>query len=130
MQYYLILLIFITIGCNPPGNKTEHPAEITKIALEKYQDHFNFLQNKDTLYVICFRQDSETALNPTPPLRFFVFDVKNKKIIFEDNLPNGSVKWIDKYKIGVKTIPGIIRKDEILPEYTYVYDVLLKKKLK
>ncbi len=60
-----------------------------------------------------------------------MYDLKNDKVLFEDSLANGSIKWLDEYQIQVSTIPGIVTGDDEASDdlMGYVYDVKLQRKL-
>jgi len=64
-------------------------------------------------------------------VQFFVYDLKNEKVLFEDSLANGSVKWLNDYQIQVSTVPGIVTEDEEVDKKLmgYIYDVKLQRKL-
>ncbi len=56
---------------------------------------------------------------------------KNEKVIFEDNLTNGKIKWINNRQIQVSTMPEIVsgKEENNKKMYGYIYDVINKRKL-
>lgn len=130
MQYFLLMITFLVFFCQPNNNKDEQSLNtIESIASEKYQEHYEFEPNKNGRYTLCIRQEPETAEILFPNLRFFVFNNETNEIIFEDNLPNGSVKWITSDQIKVTIIPGIVQAGNE-HKSGYIYDVKSGKKLK
>ncbi len=129
MKIFLLILFYFTFGCQPSGKNEGQSVSIEAIATKKYSSNIYYLENKNKTYTICFSQKEKTDLKPYPPLKFFVFDNNKNKVIYEDNLANGTVKWIGKYKFEVVLIPGIVSIDKEKDVNKYVYDVKIKKKI-
>lgn len=125
--FTLLILIAVT-GCQLSNKDSASNNEIEKIALDKYKEHIHYLSNKNKSYTICYQQQPETSNIPYPALKFFVFDENTQQIIFEDNLANGSLKWIGLYKLEVQSTPGIVSV-KADTSTKYVYDVKLRKKI-
>lgn len=66
-----------------------------------------------------------------PPLNFFVYNNSTKKVIFQDNLANGKIRWKNNYQFIVSTIPGIVKGNdaENVQMFGYTYDVISRRKL-
>ena len=62
---------------------------------------------------------------------FFVYNTGEKKVIFQDNLANGDIKWKNNYQFIVTTIPEIVKGDdeENIQNFGYTYDVIKRRKL-
>ncbi|MFC1481418.1 hypothetical protein ACFL6E_04125 [Candidatus Neomarinimicrobiota bacterium] len=103
----------------------------TKLAIAKYHDNISYQVNSAHSYVLCYKQSRPTNQNPFPPLQFFVYDLENDKVQFEDSLVNGSVYWLNDYQLQVSKIPGIVTHDEEANRQLmgYIYDVLHQRKL-
>ncbi len=106
-------------------------SKYSQLAVEKYQTNITYQVNSAKSYVLCYKQAKATALNPTPPLKFFVYDLEHAKILFEDALSNGTIKWLNDHQFQVRTTPGIIKIDEDTNKrlFGYIYDVALQKKV-
>lgn len=102
-----------------------------KIAEGKYNNHYRTSFNSDSTYLFVCASPNKSNNMPPAPLKFFVYDYKNEKVIFEDNLTNGKVKWINNQQIQVSTSPEIIsgKEEENKKMYGYIYDVTKQKKL-
>lgn len=102
-----------------------------KIAEERYNQDYRVSFNKDSTYLIVYYLPQNVNKKLPSPLKFFVYDTVNKKMVFQDNLTNGKVEWINDHQIKVSMIPGIVTSDEEKNKrlYGYTYDVKLKRKI-
>ncbi len=134
-----VAILQITIGltlaycalAKKESNSGESVENYKKLAVDKYKDNITYQINLTHLYVLCHKQSRSTSRNPFPQVQFFVYDLKNEKVLFEDSLVNGSVKWLNDYQIQVSTIPGIVTGEEEADKKLmgYIYDVKLQRKL-
>ncbi len=101
-----------------------------KIAKEKYSDNINYLFSPDSLFVVCYKTEKLTTDNSTPQSRFFIYNFKNEKIIFEDKSRSDNIEWLNSSQIQVLKRPGIISVDakKNLKMLGYIFDVNQNKK--
>lgn len=106
-------------------------AKYTKLAIEKYHNNITYQANLSHSYILCSTQSRATGLNPFPTVKYFVYDIKHDKVLFEDSVAKGSIKWLNDDQFQVSTVPGIVRIDEGANGQLrrYIYDVLLQKKI-
>ena len=64
---------------------------------------------------------------PSPPLSFFIYDIKNEKIIYQSNLANGRVTWKNNEQVEIERIPGTVTGFEPPDAFKDIYDVHLQK---
>ncbi len=102
------------------------------IAEEKYEGRVDFLFNSSKTYVLCINEEKETSNPGFSPLKFFVYDLKAERVIFEDMPGRANIKWISPDNFEVDVVPGIVRGDEEANSASpgYVYDCKLQKKIK
>lgn len=103
--------------------------EYVKLAKERFNDNYSIQMNSDKSYVLCFTKSLDGK--EQAPLKYFLYDLNNEKIIFEDAVGPGSVQWINDYQIQVSVIPGIIKGEENFEGNIsgYIYDTKKKKKI-
>jgi len=128
-----ISFVLISFNCQKDVTKDNGKPNISfeKIALEKYKTNISYQYSPDSNFVACFRKETVDESNGAPQLHFFIFDLNNEKIVFEDNLRSEKLLWIDNYKLKVTKRPGMITNDpktnaEMMG---YIYDVKQNKKL-
>jgi len=147
----LIYVLVIFVGsCTFTKQKTDHPpirsqttttdtlatdtsSSVTPyktLALKKYHSQVVYKLNPDKTYVLCVKKQNPKPFVPKQftQLRFFVYDLKTNKLIFEDSLENGHVQWENSNQIKVTITPEIVKDIEV-KEYGYRYNVITRKKI-
>ncbi len=102
-----------------------------KLAIDKYKDSVTYRVNSTDTHVLCYQQSKPILQSSFPRLQFFVYDLKNEKVLFEDSLANARIKWLNDDQIQISTIPGIVTGDEEADKKLtgYIYDIKLQRKL-
>ena len=133
--------LFVILNCSS-SKKAESPHQENRsrartkekyvtLARQKYESALKYLFNSDKSYVICMKESKRYPTDILPSLRYFVYDIKSDKIVFEDAPGDAKIKWLSSYQIEVVVIPGIVSGKEgeegKLPGY--VYDCRLRKKV-
>lgn len=131
----VLLLVSLTIfGCcnskHITSNEKITDQNYKKLAEEKYRNNYNILINPDSSHIIVYSKIRKENLSE-PPLKYFIYNLQKNVIVFEDNLPNGDVGWIDNSLVKVSIIPGIVKGDEEENSFLhgYIYDISLNKKI-
>jgi hypothetical protein len=111
--------------CAPKGTRLEI------VAVEKCGPSYRTEYNADRGFVIIRKQEKESALNPNPALRFFVYDVKRAAVVFEDSLGAARVSWINSRQIEVAVVPGAVRsgRAEEIPGYRFDVETGVKSSM-
>jgi hypothetical protein len=128
-----IFLFFNACGSSKEENEKLQPGLPTykKIAEEKFKNDYKVESNSDSTYLIVYYSPKNKLRALNPPLKFFVYNTSEKKVIFQDNLANGKVKWKNKSQFIVTTIPEIVKGNDAgdIQNFGYTYDVISKRKL-
>ena len=103
----------------------------TAFFFQKFKNDYKVESNSDSTYLIVYYSPKNKLRSLNPPLKFFVYNTGDKKVIFQDNLANGKVKWKNKSQFIVTTIPEIIKGNEAgdIQNFGYTYDVISRRKL-
>jgi hypothetical protein len=104
----------------------ESQSAVIRLAEERYGSHVEYLYNESKSFVICFNRPKLPPGIPLQPLRFFVFDMENAAIVFQDSFESADINWLDNTRFAVRVIPGIISEGED-PD-GYEFDVLTRKR--
>lgn len=127
--FALFISIFFLVGCAPSQKSfTEKEINLKKLSIEKFGTMFHLIYNGEKSYSLAVKQERAAALNPNPLLQFFVFDMREEKIVFEDNLAGGKINWKTNDQVEVIVTPEIVSTDENNKIHGYIYDVRLKTK--
>jgi len=123
-----IPLLFL-INCSASQKTfTEKEVILKKLSIEKYGATFHLIYNTEKSCSVVVKQEKVTAQNPNPVLQFFIFDMGEGKIVFEDSIAGGKINWKDNDRLEVIVTPGIISTDDNNKLYGYLYNVKLKTK--
>ena len=104
---------------------------IRVVATEKFGRDYKIFNNKSTTFAICLNEKNRLKAAEVNRISYFIFDIKNSEIIFEDSLSNSNVGWENDNLVTVTRIPGMIKKNDesINRNKIYSFDVLSRKKL-
>ena len=123
---FFSLFLINCAGTDNAFNKQE--SVLKKLSLEKFGTSFRLIYNSDKSYSIVVKQEKSTAKNPNPLLRFFAYDMEKNKIIFEESIPAGKIKWRNNRQFEVTITPEMISTEDSNKLYGYIYDVDLGTK--
>ena len=114
------LLVFVVLSS---CSSAENAQLLAKQAAEaRFNDEVELIPNEIKSFVICSNRPKVRPGHPLRPLRFVVFDLDNKRIVYEDSLESADVYWLTNTRIQVHLIPEVISADE---EPTgYMYDLI------
>jgi hypothetical protein len=130
---FLLITFLINACCGSKASSElkETPNSYRKIAESKLGDNYRISFNSDSTYLIAYHSEKSTPQNVNPPLKFFIYSLNDNKIVFEENLPNGKIEWINDRQVKVSIIPGIVSevKGKNKRAFGYIYDIKLKKKI-
>jgi hypothetical protein len=105
--------VFTLMACCPKKvQKLESSGDPLYLSLaeEKLGSATHVLLNKTGTHVICYKTDKATAQNPYNELHYFIYDIENNIILREENLSNGTIRWLDQSTIELIIIPGMVKK--------------------
>lgn len=121
----ILLSVFISCSSNEV-RRLDSAAERYKIlSTQKYGEAAEWIPNAAHTAVLCVKRSKATAQHPQHQVSYFIFDVASGRIVFEDDIPDGSVGWKDDQSVIVETVPGIEKIDEASPppRRGYIIDV-------
>lgn len=125
----LLILFLLLAGCSVTQKTlTRQESVLKKLSLEKFGTSSRLIYNSDKSYSIVVKQEKSTAKNPNPLLQFFVYDIGKDKIIFEESIPAGKIKWRNNRQFEVTITPEMISTEDSNKLYGYIYDVDLGTK--
>ncbi len=128
---FLFLLINACSSKETSDEMQSNRPSYKKIAEERYNQNYKVSFNKDSTYLIVYYLPQNVTKGLPSPLKFFVYDSRDKKVIFQDNPANGKVEWINYYQLKVSTIPEIVtgNDEDNKKMFGNIYDVISKSKL-
>ncbi len=137
--FYIFTLLsgLIFFGCSNcdiaknENNLKKLNINIHTVAKKKFNSKYKIIKNASETFAICLSESNRLKAAEINRLKYFIFDLKNSDIIYEDSLSNSNVGWENDSLVTVYRIPGMIKKndDSGYQNRIYSYDVLLGKKL-
>lgn len=129
----IMAFFFFLFGCHTSKTdvqKSVDSQDYKSIAIQKYGHNIEYILNSLKTHVICLKRNKPTPQIPQHQISFFIYDLEDKQIIFEESSIDAEVKWKNDHQVQVKITPGIVSGDETPEDFTYIYDVRLGKKIK
>jgi hypothetical protein len=122
LNYFILGIFLVSLyGCSSTAH--QKTVDYQSMAKEKYGKDIRFLYNTLGTAVVCMHSDISTAPNPIPYLNFFIFDVKNNKVLHEAEIPGGSIRWIDNYRVEIKSKPEVMIRNVEPITKSYIFDI-------
>ena len=130
--YILFILSFIA-SCNNSrkvviDKKASDKTSYKEIAFYKYENDTLFTFSIEKSYILCQKAISKNNLNPNILNDFFVFDISNNKIIYEDKLSGAKINWYSDFELRITLQKGIQISQADNGTYTYIYNLKDKTK--
>ncbi len=130
------VIVFASCTSSPRGGSAssqdmKDSASVAKyetIAIERYKDRIEYVFNESKVFVLCIHSNKPTAKMPESIVSFFVYDLKMNRVILEESIRDGSVRWIDEQRIEIVQKTGTVSKEDQSRVQRYVYDVMTQKK--
>jgi len=131
MFYKLIILSALVITCASRQISKNNQPSYVRIATEKFLNDIIYVFNPAKSHVLCVKSSKSTQRFLYPPLVFFIYDIRNEKIVYGESLNNGSIKWVNDTQIEVSLIPGVVSGLEEIDKKArgFVYDLTTHKKI-
>ena len=127
---FLLFSMLSFFGCSPKNtgsSSVDAMAAAEKLAQEKIGGEFDCQTNESETYLLC--KSRVDAVNPQGAVIFFIYNLTDQQVVYEDKFPKGSVEWATDSRIKIQETPGLLKKDESLEDYAYMYDVIQKTRI-
>lgn len=135
MKYLFVLgiLCVMVVACKAVQSKpkevvsssTTNKSSLEEVAREKYPNGYRIKTNEDNSYSLVIGR-TKAMHDLFPEIEFSVFEHASGKVIFEDRLKAGAVKWENKHQ--VQAIARNLKEEDGTTRRVYYYDVRTRKK--
>lgn len=128
-----LFLLFLLSGC-VSTNKLNQQESFLKstyqqIALEKFVEKAEFKLNSNMSYTLCTKMITAPVLNPNQLIEFFVYDIQQGEIIYEDKIANAKISWHTNTQLMISRQKGYIVNPADTGKASYIFDLQSKKKV-
>ena len=100
-----------------------------EIALEKFGEKIDCKLNSNRSYVLCKKMLPVPVLNPNQLIEFFVYDIQQDKIIYENKIANAKINWHNNTQLLISKQKGYITSPTDTGKRTYIFDLQSNKKI-
>lgn len=119
----MMVILLASAGCKPSEKQPARKNQVyITVAREKLGDNVTFRYNDDRAYVLA--QSEQPKSSNDLSFRFIVFGIKQEKVVLEQDVESGFVKWLSNTEIEVFRTPGKMRNEQTRDDYTMVYNVM------
>ncbi|MDN5199940.1 hypothetical protein QQ008_01170 [Fulvivirgaceae bacterium BMA10] len=118
----LLLCLFMACTQNNVGT-SQTPDNYKSIAKSKLGDDAKFNLSPEESYVLCLKETKGSVNQPQNHIKFFVYDLNSKLVVYENAIDNATVKWHSDDQLEIYRIPGIMKEGTSADDYTKIYDV-------
>jgi len=129
-----LFLLFFLFGCvaNKKMNKEEVNTQkktYQQVAEKKMGKNIDYGLNADKSYVMCKKMIPDRTLNPNQLIEFFIYDIQQEEIIYEDKIANAKISWHNNTQLLITKQKGYITNPTDTGKSSYIFDLKSKKKI-
>lgn len=103
----LIALIILIASCKSAPGTGVPSKTLESIVAENLGENAVVQKNKDASFALCVKENLSTL-----SFSYIIVRLNDLAIVEQDKTSQASFSWVDHYKIEIKTISGMMRKDE------------------
>ncbi len=142
----ILILIFCTLfflGCaNTKTNtskensdtikKQGNPMTYKELAAQKLsftnkkEEKMEYIENENNTFVLCKKTVDGTVAQPRNAIRYVVYNIKTKEMVYEGSIDGGFVNWYDTNRLAIYQQVGIPMQGMSRDDMIKIYDVIEK----
>jgi len=128
---FTFLIAVLVLSACSKSNQPASSVDYQDLARQKYgmDEDYTCIENTSNKLVLCKHQKGSSD-DPIKSWDYFVYEVENEKILFENIVDKGNVKWYSETEIEISKTPGTMTSDETMQDYAWIINVLDGKKIK
>ncbi len=85
LRIFILLFAILFFNCSSSEIGKSNYEQLENTAKEKFTKDYKISYNEDKTYAICVKRIKTNPPMPSPPLNYFIYDIKNEKIIYESS---------------------------------------------
>lgn len=105
----LLLALFALLACKL--NKVLSDSEIKNIVHEEFEGNIIVKRNKSQTYALVYNKQKKTLQMPVNGLIYGIVNLKTGELVYQENLNDGSVEWLNDEFISVRVKSGMVMTD-------------------
>lgn len=106
-KIHLIALIILIASCKSASVTGVPTKTLESIVAENLGENAVVQENKDATFALCFKENPSTL-----SVSYIIVRLNDLTVVEQDKTAQTSFSWVDNYKIEMKTIAGMVHKNE------------------
>jgi len=125
IQLFTVCLLFGCVSTNSLRHQEALKAKKTyqQIALKKFGEKVECKLNPNKSYALCRKIIPTSVRNPNQLTEFFVYDIQQDKIIYEDKIANVKISWYNNTQLLISKQKGYITHPSDTGKVSYIFDL-------
>ena len=129
-----LCILLISCGCMPNKKLSQKETSSPKktyqqIAQKKFGEKVEFKLNPNKSYALCKKVIPKPVLNPNQLIEFFVYDIQQEEIIYENKIANAKISWHNNTQLLIIKQKGYITNPNDTGKWSYIFDIKSRKKI-
>jgi len=100
-----------------------------QIAQKKFGEKGEYKLNPNKSYALCKKVIPKPVLNPNQLIEFFVYDIQQEEIIYENKIANAKISWHNNTQLLIIKQKGYITNPNDTGKWSYIFDIKSRKKI-
>jgi hypothetical protein len=113
--------LFLGSSCKSTTAQEKQQKQAKEIALEKLGATIDEYPNSTGSHTLFVQRENPT--NTPFRLKFMVIKIAISLVVLEDSFAPGYIKWVSESTLEILSVPGTIRENEDMRNYTKTIDI-------
>lgn len=123
-----ILVSMVLFSCNQGNQQVTQASAVPTVeetAKEKFTTEYEIEMNNSRSHALVTKPVKANPNQLKPTIYFFVFDIENGQIIYENEIPKATVSWLNDTEVLMQTEPGVYQPN--MDATRIIYNIVEKK---
>ena len=127
MRYNWLPAIIFLIFCNCSSSRYVSSNNIKTnkgyqvFEEEKIKSGYNLIYNSDSSFVIYQKSSYNESRRPQRTIDFLIYDLIKDKVIYEENIQDGSIDWLNDHVVKIVNRHGIVSQEKNASNFQIQY---------
>ena len=122
----LIILGFLLFSCSSSQiSNRPNSSSFNEVAKNCFKEKYVIKENENGEFALIYKKYKRLE-DLFFSIHYIVYDRKKSKVIIEEKLPQGTVKWMSKYELFTSTVEN--KKDKSTRKVKSIYNIMTLQK--
>jgi hypothetical protein len=120
---YVITVVLLAVIFSCSVTKNSERVSLTDVLQKEFGEaNYVKIDNETKEFVLCYTK-TMNPLTSYGTVKYIVIERTDTKIVKRGTVPDGYIKWIDKYALELFEVPGAIAGDETTDQFKSIIHV-------